>query len=48
MGTLFFAISVSIVACMVHAAITKRWNLVQGGAPLLFVATVLALITGAT
>jgi hypothetical protein len=48
MATLFFAIGVSILVCMIHAAVTKRWELVRGGAPLLTVATLLALIASFT
>jgi hypothetical protein len=47
MGTLFLAIALSIAVCMVHAAVTRRWSLVQGGAPLLAVALVLALAAAA-
>ena len=42
MVTVFLAVAVSIMACMVHAAITRRWNLVVGGTPLLAGALLLA------
>ena len=45
MDTLFQAIALSIAVCLVHAAITRRWRLVQGGAPLLGIALALALVT---
>jgi hypothetical protein len=45
METLFLAIAVSVAICMAHAAITRRWRLVEGGAPILGVAVLLAIIT---
>jgi hypothetical protein len=48
MGTLFLAIALSIAVCMLHAAITRRWSLVQGGVPLLAGAALLALLAAVT
>jgi hypothetical protein len=45
MDTLFQAIALSIALCLLHAVITQRWRLVQGGVPLLAIALVLALAT---
>jgi hypothetical protein len=43
MGTVFLALALSIAVCMIHAAATRRFHLVQGGAPLLVIALLLAL-----
>lgn len=48
MDTLFLAIALSIAVCMAHAAITRRWNLVQGGVPLLAGAALLWLLAAVT
>ena len=43
MGTVFQALALSIAVCMAHAAITRNFRLLQGGAPLLAVFLLLAL-----
>jgi hypothetical protein len=44
--TLFAGLSLSVAACMVHAAANQRWNAVQGGG--LVLAVFLALMVGAS
>ena len=41
-----FGISVAIVGCMIHAAVTRRWTAVQGGVPLLIGFAVLTIVFG--
>jgi hypothetical protein len=40
-------LSVSVLGCMLHALINRRWTAIQGGAPLLFAFVVLALVFNA-
>ena len=42
----FWGLSVAVVGCMLHAAFNRRWNVVQGGAPLLAVFALLTLVLG--
>lgn len=45
--TLFLALAISILACMIHAAVKRRWHLVEGGAPLLALTLLLTLVFAA-
>ena len=50
MYNLYYAmwgLQVAAVGCMVHAALHRRWPLVQGAAPLVFTFAVLTLVFGA-
>jgi len=40
-------LSVSVLGCMLHGLIHRRWSAVQGGAPLLVAFAVLAVVFGA-
>jgi len=42
-----FGISVAIIGCMLHATFNRRWNVVQGGVPLLAVFLLLTIVFGA-
>jgi hypothetical protein len=44
MSTFLFAVALSAVACMAHAGITRRWDVVRGGVPFAAVFGVAGLI----
>jgi len=49
MYNLYFAmwgLSVAVVGCMIHAAVNRRWPVIQGGVPLLAVFALLTLVFG--
>jgi hypothetical protein len=50
MYNLYYAmwgLQVATLACMVHAAVYRRWSVVQGAAPLVFTFAVLTVVFGA-
>ena len=48
METFFWAIVLSVLACMVHALIKGRYDLIRGGAPIAAVAALIAAIFAVT
>ena len=42
-----FGLWVAVLGCMLHATFNRRWNVVQGGAPLLVVFVLLTIVFGA-
>jgi hypothetical protein len=47
MSLLLYGIAIAAALCMAHAATSKRWDIVRGGAPVVAIFVVLALVVSA-
>ena len=42
-----FGLWVAVLGCMLHATFNRKWDVVRGGAPILFTFVVLTIVFGA-